>query len=825
MVIVPSAGAPADAHHPEEVRTAVAFVRRSLSHDLSLIVHGPAGIGKTTLVRRALHGLSYRVGQSLPALSGVAYHPLGHALGMRFVGSPTEVATAVIARLGDQTLWIEDVHWADGATREVLGSIAGRIPLVVTSREEASCSAPPGVATLRMPPLTRREAFRLARRLHPHLDDRARRALVDVACGIPLLLVDLPVGGTASWSLTDVLAGRIGALSDAERSELERLAVFGRPLSGDIVRTELGGGMLERIDGATWFTHGAVFDAVRKGLSAHRRRTAHQELATRCTDADAAAHHLALGERSIARARALRAAQSASPSELARLLLIAAEADGWASPLLLVRAAKALLEAHRPVEAEQVAERIVSGDAEIRTESAIVRAQSAWLTGDLQRAVDICAEMLAELHDRETGSAVRLRVEWTQALIRLRVGQPTNVSLAAETSAIADRTGVDRARARNLLGLSLSHSGQPGWWEHFSAAAEIARAEGDDEQECAAAYWEVSAYGFYGPIRSAVDLGARMLKHTAARGLTQWHRLFRGAYSLHGLGIQGGSDEDLANAEQLLVDDPLFRNRAQVELAIGCGMIDRGRIEEARRVIAGGRAVARTNEDRSILCVLECELAWATGDLALLDAALCALENLDTGFFGLNAAAESAAIHALGRHSWIRDVPQMTNRLTTSLDVVNVERRARLQLQGGHHRLASATFSEAADKWFARDFHRSGLRALISAAQVAFDDGRIDVAERFANDAQNVLLTHRFDSHGAILDRLQASISGQRCTVLLTGREIEILTLVGQGLTSRRIAEDLSVSVATVDTHVGSAIRKLGVASRSQAAADVARAR
>jgi DNA-binding NarL/FixJ family response regulator/signal transduction histidine kinase len=76
-------------------------------------------------------------------------------------------------------------------------------------------------------------------------------------------------------------------------------------------------------------------------------------------------------------------------------------------------------------------------------------------------------------------------------------------------------------------------------------------------------------------------------------------------------------------------------------------------------------------------------------------------------------------------------------------------------------------------------------------------------------------------AHGGALlskdaaDRLQAHFTGGAS---LSGREQEVLTLLERALPDRQIADALSISVKTVEKHVGAILRKTGAQNRTEAA-------
>ena len=89
--------------------------------------------------------------------------------------------------------------------------------------------------------------------------------------------------------------------------------------------------------------------------------------------------------------------------------------------------------------------------------------------------------------------------------------------------------------------------------------------------------------------------------------------------------------------------------------------------------------------------------------------------------------------------------------------------------------------------------------------------------------AAAVRAAHRGDLQldASVARRLLASLARPRPDDLasrLTEREREILRLVAAGKSNKEIAAELIISERTARTHVSNILRKLGLASRTQAA-------
>jgi len=71
-----------------------------------------------------------------------------------------------------------------------------------------------------------------------------------------------------------------------------------------------------------------------------------------------------------------------------------------------------------------------------------------------------------------------------------------------------------------------------------------------------------------------------------------------------------------------------------------------------------------------------------------------------------------------------------------------------------------------------------------------------------------------------VLNRLRSPLEGQPAQAageILSDRETEVLRLAAQGMSNMEIADSLTLSVRTVQTHLRSIFNKLGVGSRSEA--------
>lgn len=88
---------------------------------------------------------------------------------------------------------------------------------------------------------------------------------------------------------------------------------------------------------------------------------------------------------------------------------------------------------------------------------------------------------------------------------------------------------------------------------------------------------------------------------------------------------------------------------------------------------------------------------------------------------------------------------------------------------------------------------------------------RVAAGETILTDSQQRQAARQL---GAFVRRTREST---RAVALLSAREVEVLGLMREGLTTRQLATRMGLSARTVESHISSAYRKLGVHNRVQA--------
>jgi DNA-binding CsgD family transcriptional regulator len=111
---------------------------------------------------------------------------------------------------------------------------------------------------------------------------------------------------------------------------------------------------------------------------------------------------------------------------------------------------------------------------------------------------------------------------------------------------------------------------------------------------------------------------------------------------------------------------------------------------------------------------------------------------------------------------------------------------------------------------------RAKAREMVEESQQLFNQVGDGDGKQSAERALAQLQPQKADMPIGDKDRAASGVSGALPDDL-TGREVEVLRLVAEGLSDQQIAERLVLSIRTVQAHVRSIYSKLGIASRSAA--------
>lgn len=809
-----------------------------------VVVSGPAGIGKTTLARAALVAAGGRRATSgMASLTWSALLPF-RRLHRSLELEHAEAAAAAVLRDGDDALLLDDLQWFDEASLDVVGMLVGRLPLLATVRagepgadEVLALAALVGGRRLPLDPLAEADSAALLAAVHPNLDGARRRSVLATAGGNPLLLRELPLGADAAPTLVSALAPRVDSLSPAGRRAAATLAVLGRP----VPPAQLGRGGSELVAAGlaadqgttTAFAHPLLGEVIGEHLRTEANALRH-EVAAMVQPEEAAHLLLEAGDHARAREVALAAMEGLDPRarrRRAQLLEVAALASHPIDAELRFEAARALIETGRPQRALALA--LVEGrDAMDRHPRGLLvgaEALARWALGHHRACLELVAQAVADLQGSRSEAEVLALAGSTIGATYVDLDGRPVVDRAWEAVHLSEELGLARGYARSRLASVLMTAGDPTWQEHARAAIELARQEGDDDLRRTAMITSILGAWATGDVRRAEELALAEV----ARGPDQDHdRAWSSVIAYAALlGVLGGGPCGPVIEQFLpfLHDEPFFRNRAFLEAAMVLALSDVGRHTEAAALAKG--AVPRAGSDpnmRSIVVWARIECAWAAGRCAEAIAGLDELEGLAVGSYPSAALARVVAGHA-ARELGSAPTGPAPGVLLPAWAAAATEWEALLAASSadrGERASAPQRFVAAAEAWSGAD-RRSELRCRWAAADLAVEGGRDDVAELV--DVAVALARTRGDR--AMLGRLgrTARRAGLRLQVPsrprvgpLSGREVEVLELVGAGLTSPRIAAVLGLSPATVDGYIRGAKQKLGTPTRVAAASRLA---
>jgi DNA-binding CsgD family transcriptional regulator len=818
-------------------------IAAEVRHGRSVAVIGAAGIGKTTLARAAA-GPTALIGGGLASLTWLPYLPFRRALERDPpAGDAPHVAAWVVEHARDAIVVLDDLQWADPETLAVLPHLRARTALLLAIRTgdpgteralEAAAAA--GALAVELQPLARADAAAVVRHAFPSVEPDALDRVLDSASGNPLLLRELARG--RSPTLERSLRTRLRRASEAARHSLNVLALLGRPapceLAGEGVEELLAADLVEVRDGTVAIRHDLLADPVLADLSPAARTELHAWLAARIADdGEAARHYAAAGLRGEARERAIAAADAAAhPAERARHLALAAACSAGANEhRLRLDAAAAYLAADRPADALGALPRFRRAAPEMLAEAALLRARARNALGDIGGCLRAVAGGLRFVAGSDTRLELLLLIEHARArrvsptrASRRRVPDAVLVGIDVATDAVAlarllqlEEPGVDLLVGSELY---VVH-GSEDCIAYFRRARDGARAAGDLAIEMDAALLVVAAhYAFRGPVEAIAEAEA-LAERARGLGLDGQQAIARWQVAR----TRQLSWGDLTVVPELcrLSGDPAFGPQNDLlRMDSAVGLADLGRHADAERVLDPVRTPPRTSHGLALLYFGQSETRWLAHDLhgavAAAEEALACETPLVAHFAAL---VRGWAQLELGLMPQALEHPPPAFGFTSS---AGAELRGLVALAKDETVAAEEAFVEAAGGWHDA-LARLELRCRWGAGEAARRGGRIDAACRHL---LHVEAEAERLGHVALLERIRSSLRAagvhraaprRRDARGLTERELAVLALVAEGLTTREIAARLSVTPPTVETLLASARRRLGARTRVEAVA------
>ena len=826
------------------------------------LVSGEAGIGKTTLVetfaaRAAAGGARVLRGSCDPLFTPRPLGPVfdiarsaGGRLAATVTGDDRErLFGALLDELksGPVLAVFEDVHWADEATLDLLRFLGRRARetralIVLTYRDDELGPAHPlrGVtATLPRAAVRRIVLERLSVSAVAELARAAgsARSAADIHAltgGNPFLVTEVLAAGSGAVpaSVRDAVLARAARLDEAARAVLDVVALVPgrceRELLDDVahpqpdaVRACLDAGVLEARDEGLAFRHELARQAWEESVEPVRARRLHTRMlallgeredvpaarlanhAARAQDHQAILRHAPVAAQEAARLGAHReaaahweAAVAAAADEppAVRADLLHALAGEW---MLVGRGADAERAWHEALDLRRAI-----GDT--RGESAVLGALVwlVWFRGERDTALAY-ARAAIELLERDGPSAELAAAYRSLASIHMNA-EETEPAVEVATRALemarqlGDTTTV--VHALDSIGCALLHSGDGRGRELLAESLRLAELHGMDDQYARGMCNLAEIACDWRDVEHAAHLLDEAIRYCADRDLVFFTLCVEGMRALFLL-WRGDVDAAAAEAERVLAHPrvpPVDRIPALVTLA---------RVRERR----GDPGATELLDEAHALALGSCELhriapvAAARAEAAWLDGRMNEMPAL------IGDAYELALSRA---NPWPRGELAYWLWRAGCLEVSTLP-----DIAEPYALMIRGRASEAAEYWQRLNFPFE--RALALAATGDDEDAReaVRVLQTIGAPRAAHVLAAELRARGVrglprgVRAATRANPAG------LTRKQLEVLELLGQGLSNAEIADRLYITSKTAEHHVGAVLAKLGVTSRAQAAA------